>query len=99
MPTDRLVPVRPNRPPARRDATHVHALRYASRVAARPRPGGRWGRALGVVLVGILATITIVGFMSILAFNAAVGVLSVGLPDPARLQSLTFAQPTVIYDR
>ena len=28
-----------------------------------------------------------------------VGVLSVGLPDPARLESLTFAQPTVVYDR
>ena len=29
----------------------------------------------------------------------AVGVLSVDLPDPKRLDTLTFAQPTVVYDR
>ena len=31
--------------------------------------------------------------------TTAVGVLSVGLPDPSQLEALTFSQPTVVYDR
>lgn len=51
------------------------------------------------MLVGFgLVTIATVA-LAIVVLTAAVGVLSIGLPDPARLQTLTFAQPTVIYDR
>ena len=37
--------------------------------------------------------------MSVVIVTTAVGVLSVGLPDPSQLEALTFAQPTVVYDR
>lgn len=42
--------------------------------------------ALAVAMAGVM-------------LGTAITVLSVGLPDPSQLQSLTFAQPTVVYDR
>ena len=41
---------------------------------------------LAVILTGVMV-------------STAVTVLSVGLPDPGGLESMTFAQPTVVYDR
>jgi peptidoglycan glycosyltransferase len=37
--------------------------------------------------------------MSAMVMSTAVNVLSEGLPDPSALQQLTFAQPTIVYDR
>jgi membrane peptidoglycan carboxypeptidase len=48
-----------------------------------------------MVIVGVG---TLVGFAG-LAAVATVGALSEDLPDPAELHSLTFSQPTVVYDR
>ncbi len=92
---------RPANPGTRHGASRVVALRHASRAAAREaaRPTRRWPRILGGIFVGAtLISILTVGLLVIM-LTTAVGVLSVGLPDPAGLKVLTFAQPTVIYDR
>ena len=51
-----------------------------------------------VVLTGILG-MGAVGSVGFLAASGAVAALSAQLPDPAQLESLTFSQPTIIYDR
>ena len=99
MPSDDTVRPRPTRAPLRRDATHIVALRHAGRVAARPKRRGRWGRILVAILAGLGITTAGVIVLSVVVVSAAIGVLSVDLPDPTRLESLTFAQPTVVYDR
>ena len=87
------------RVPARHNATRIVALRHANRVAARPAPHSRVPKVLGAVAVGVgLTTIIAVG-LSVVMLSTAVGVLSVGLPDPTQLEALTFSQPTVVYDR
>jgi penicillin-binding protein 1A len=99
MPSDHTVSVRAGRSSASRDASHVHALRYAGRVAARETPRPHWGRIVMFFVLGLGATGALVAVVAILVFNALISVLSVGLPDPARLETLTFAEPTTIYDR
>jgi membrane peptidoglycan carboxypeptidase len=93
------------RTPDRRSAGR--AGRRAAIDLSRARPRGRGGpptrgripsivaTALATFLVGtlLLAGVAVVGTV------AAVGVLSQGLPDPTNLGALTFAQPTVVYDR
>src|SRR5262245_51987513 len=62
--------------------------------------GGRVGpRILAVLLLVPLILIVIVGGSLGLAAAATVAVLSADLPDPSTLNTLTFAQPTVIFDR
>ena len=46
--------------------------------------------AMSGLLVSALAVVTSI---------SALGVLSADLPDPSELRSLTFAQPTIVYDR
>ncbi len=48
-----------------------------------------------VVLVGVSGGIGTVGIAAV----ATIGALSEDLPDPARLDELTFNQPTIVYDR
>jgi membrane peptidoglycan carboxypeptidase len=65
---------------------------------ARPRrpPFGR------IALVLVLATIVglaSMGGVSAMVGASVIGSLTRGLPDPAQLNSLDFAQPTVVYDR
>src|SRR5262245_25292576 len=92
------VPVRPSRV-GRRDATRIVALRHVGRTARRPTRGGR----LFSILAGGLAIATVslglIAIVGVIAISATIGVLSMGLPNPDELQSLTFAQPTVVYDR
>ncbi len=99
MASDQHLPVRPAREPARHDATRIVALRHAQRGRPRPEPANRLLRILAgaVVVIGVGAGFLV--FMAIVSLSAAIGVLSVDLPDPSRLESLTFAQPTVVYDR
>ena len=63
------------------------------------RPRNRLGTflaiALAVVLGGSAAGVAVVA----LAATATVAYLSEDLPDPSQLESLTFAQPTILYDR
>ncbi|MEA2630331.1 MAG: penicillin-binding protein, partial [Chloroflexota bacterium] len=100
-----MVPANPDRSRVGRipshPATRVVALRHASRVVNRAadRPRSRWPRIVAAILVAVGLVAVITAATAALMLTTAVGVLSVGLPDPAGLQALTFAQPTVIYDR
>jgi membrane peptidoglycan carboxypeptidase len=91
--------LRPHTVRAHRNATRIVALRHVSRAAARPTPRSRLPRILGALLLGLGLTSFIAVAMSIVMMTTAVGVLSVGLPDPSQLEALTFSQPTVVYDR
>lgn len=69
----------------------------AAREAARPR--SRLPRIVGGIVIGVgLFTAITIG-LAVVMLTTAIGVLSIGLPDPTRLESLTFAEPSVIYDR
>ncbi|HUG30249.1 MAG TPA: transglycosylase domain-containing protein [Candidatus Limnocylindria bacterium] len=87
----------PRRTPIRLSAT-ARALLHAKRT--RPAPGrvpiGRI--ALTVALAAIVATGSIAGIGAVIGVGV-IGSLANGLPDPANLASLTFSQPTIVYDR
>jgi membrane peptidoglycan carboxypeptidase len=51
------------------------------------------------VLVAFLIVVTSAAALAGVAATASVTVLSEGLPDPGKLATLDFAQPTIIYDR
>src|SRR5689334_19365160 len=92
------IPVRPSRV-GRRDATRIVALRHVGRVARRSPRSSRIVTVLaGIFAVG-LVSLGLVAIGGIIAVSATIGVLSVGLPNPDQLQTLTFAQPTIVYDR
>ena len=65
----------------------------------KQRPPHRLGTFLAIALALVLgasaAGVAVVG----LAATATVAYLSEDLPDPTELESLTFAQPTILYDR
>ena len=65
----------------------------------KQRPPNRLGTFLAIALALVLgasaAGVAVVG----LAATATVAYLSEDLPDPTELESLTFAQPTILYDR
>jgi membrane peptidoglycan carboxypeptidase len=78
--------------------SRVVASRRAARrrrsVAARPRT-----RRLAWSLTGLVGLTGIAIGLSALTAISTLGVLSSDLPDPAQLRELTFAQPTIVYDR
>ncbi|HEY0444163.1 MAG TPA: transglycosylase domain-containing protein, partial [Candidatus Limnocylindrales bacterium] len=94
------------RPSARRrlaaSGKHGSVLARRHPVQRRARRRASGSRVLTVLLTLSLAAIVViggtVGVFGVAAI-AAVGALSTDLPDPATLEQLTFAQPTVIYDR
>ncbi len=99
-----MTPTRDDRPRAAtirtgRHATRIVALRHSQRAAAWPESSSRWPRVIALVLV----VVTLIGAMaaatSVMVMSTAVNVLSDGLPDPSGLEAMTFAQPTVVYDR
>jgi membrane peptidoglycan carboxypeptidase len=61
--------------------------------------GGRLGRVFLVALIVLGAGMSIITATVGLTAFAAVAVLSSDLPDPAGLDGLSFAQPTIVYDR
>ena len=70
-------------------ATHRH----------HQRPRSRLGMFVAIALAVVLGA-TAAGFAVFgLAATATVAYLSEDLPDPSQLESLTFAQPTILYDR
>jgi membrane peptidoglycan carboxypeptidase len=83
----------------RHNATRIVALRHAERAAARPAARSHWARLVGAILVGIGSVTVVAVIMAGVLVSSAVTVLSVGLPDPSGLEALTFAEPTVVYDR
>ncbi len=73
------------------------ARRATRRASAQPR--SRIGSYLAIALaVAIGASLAGAGFVG-LAATAAVAYLTSDLPDPSELEGLTFAQPTILYDR
>ena len=71
------------------------------------RTPARRSRSVGAIVLGVLASLVIgtavvaaagIGIAG-LAAASTITALSQGLPDPSELESLSFAEPTVIYDR
>ncbi|HYN69434.1 MAG TPA: transglycosylase domain-containing protein, partial [Candidatus Eisenbacteria bacterium] len=94
----------PRRYPARtglRPSPHLSALIAARhrRARAQPAPASSALRVLFAVLVAIVVGIGAAGSLVAMTGIGVVNALAVGLPDPTDLDSLTFAQPTIIYDR
>jgi membrane peptidoglycan carboxypeptidase len=83
----------------RREATRIMALRHVSRTGQRPSRGGRALRMLATVIVAAVVLVGIVASVAIISIGATVGLLSADLPNPSNLETLSFAQPTVVYDR
>jgi membrane peptidoglycan carboxypeptidase len=78
--------------------TRIIALRRAEQVRRRPPPPARSRRlwaVLGAVTSSALVAVGLAGVVSV----SALGVLSADLPDPSDLGELSFAQPTIVYDR
>ena len=70
----------------------------------RPNAGGGRRRSrlpaiLATALVTFIVGSLLLAGVAIVGTVATVAVLSEGLPDPTNLGALTFAQPTVVYDR
>src|SRR5215467_9108147 len=98
MSTFERVPVKHARV-TRREATRILALRHVSRTGQRPSRGGRALRTLATVIVAIVVLLGILASVAVISIGATIGLLSVDLPNPSNLQTLSFAQPTVVYDR
>ena len=50
-------------------------------------------------LTAVGTTLAMVMAIALIVVTSTLDVLTAGLPDPAMLESLTFAQPTIVYDR
>src|SRR3954462_4123874 len=97
-----MSPARRHAMPATRKVTTSAALvRRAHRVPARK------SRSVGSIVLGILLSLVLAAVMLVAAGVGVAGLvaatsisaLSQGLPDPAELEQLSFAEPTVVYDR
>ena len=83
-------------------ATRRAAVRRLSGGAAgRKGPPGRsrLPRILAVAIATFISGSLLLVGTAVVGTVAAVTILSDGLPDPTNLGALTFAQPTVVYDR
>ena len=108
-PTGRAQPSGRPRPATRRAAVRLaagyagHGVAHRRAEIGRDRPVRRGSSRVTAVIVAALATFLIGSLL--LAGVAAVGTVAVvsalsqGLPDPTNLGALTFAQPTIVYDR
>src|SRR4051812_27154385 len=71
----------------------------AARRSTKARPRGRSvGRIITVLLLVVVVAATSVGAVTAMVGTQVLGSLAGGLP-PADLDNLSFAQPTMIYDR
>jgi len=75
------------------------AALYRAGRPPRRATGSRVPRILGLALLAIVLVTSLVAGAAGLTATAAVAVLSDDLPDPNALGALTFAQPTIVYDR
>ena len=98
----RAGPASARRSAAQRLLAHGGTRRATIGRSRRRQPPARSSR-LPAILAIILATIVggtlLLTGVAVVGTVAAVSVLSQGLPDPTGLGALTFAQPTVVYDR
>jgi membrane peptidoglycan carboxypeptidase len=93
-------------PTRRSAAARVAQRRIAHRRAAighpRPRPPGGRSRVTTIIVSALVTFIVGTGLLvgiAAVGTVATVGALSKDLPDPTNLGALTFAEPTVVYDR
>src|SRR5262245_45032075 len=98
MASHQHLPVRPARVRTRQDALRIVALRHSTRIISRPTPAGRLLQVLLGILLALGMSIGFISFVTMMSVGAAISVLSADLPAPSELGSLTFAQPTVVYD-
>src|SRR6476646_6701246 len=99
MPPAQTERARPASVRAHGHASRIVALRHADRIARRPAARSRLPRILGFLVVSVGSITVLAVILTGAMVSSAVSVLSVGLPDPGGLESMTFAQPTVVYDR
>src|SRR5918995_5831866 len=87
------------RPPIRL-SSRTRAVLGVRRAAVRGRPQRMpLGRILLAIALIFVLSVGSLGTLGFVAASGAVAMLSSDLPDPAQLETLTFNQPTVIYDR
>ncbi len=82
-----------------RRTSRLHAVLSARRVARRKPAGRPIGRILIVVVLVALLGVGTAGGLGVGLAASVIGSLAAGLPDPTNLDSLTFSQPTIVYDR
>lgn len=96
LPNRRPLPGR--RAPWRLSARTRAALAILDLEQHRPtRPP--FGRIALVAFLVVVLAVTSIGGGLVLLGASVIGSLARGLPDPANLSSLDFAQPTIVYDR
>jgi membrane peptidoglycan carboxypeptidase len=88
-------------PATHRARTAAVGVRRAHRAPAR-KPRSILSIFLGILATAILVLLVVtaagIGIAG-LAAASSIAALSQGLPDPSQLETLSFAQPTIIYDR
>src|SRR5207247_1335974 len=92
----------PRRLPTRtgvRPSPRLSAIIAARHRRAQPAPGSKAARLLLSVLLAIVVGTVAAGSLVAMTAMSVVNALAAGLPDPTDLNSLAFAQPTIIYDR
>ena len=78
--------------------TRIVAIRRAEGMRRRARPPARARRVwavLGAITSSAFVAVGLAGIVSV----SALGALSTDLPDPSDLGKLSFAEPTIVYDR
>jgi penicillin-binding protein 1A len=92
----------PRRLPTRtgvRRSSRLSAIIAARHRRAQPATGSTAVRMFVAVLLAIVVGTVAAGSLVAITGMSVVNALAAGLPDPTDLDSLTFAQPTIIYDR
>ena len=80
-------------------ALHVVAIRHAARSRVRRHGRGPSTARVAIPIAGILSAAALATGLAVITAVSALRVLSADLPDPARLATLTFAQPSRVLDR
>jgi len=83
----------------RTDLARRTSAAAGARGGGRPRGHSRLPAILVTALVTFLIGSLLLAGVAVVGAVAAVSVLSDGLPDPTNLAALTFAEPTIVYDR
>jgi membrane peptidoglycan carboxypeptidase len=89
----------PNRRANLRLAASTRALLTARASQQRKPKRAPIGRILLAVMIGAIVVTAATGGVAVAVGVGVIRAMAAGLPDPAALESLTFNQPTIIYDR
>jgi membrane peptidoglycan carboxypeptidase len=89
----------PNRRANLRLAASTRAI-LAARATAHHKPKrAPYGRIALTIMLAVIVVASATGGIAVAVGAGVIRAWSEGLPDPAALESLTFSQPTIIYDR